>query len=346
MCVKDFGLLKDDTGCSICLYLTSMLDHYVICTQVCITCLICNQMFNLLQFHLVSCFQNCSNQQLCSLDICGEICQWLKYSGQDLVSSLEKIRHKWKKYLNRLKFYRESSFSDPDLPELSVGRLRTSSIVQPSLSRIDESPTSSSSMHFSIPSDCGSNEELQTWVNLPDSEAVPKPILKPGNSGQFEMKETKDEFKGRKISFETSRKLTEPVHEPLKRKISPVFKNDFQSLTNTRPSLRKKTSTASLEYYSSNSESTEESLDIGTIRAPPPSLPIGIRLSQVGGDQHYSLIDRRVGEPGIGEVVYGDRRQLKKVAEYWSSLKHKYQDNSQWPRHLREEGVVLNDYKV
>ncbi|XP_046561402.1 uncharacterized protein LOC124270404 [Haliotis rubra] len=73
------------------------------------------------------------------------------------------------------------------------------------------------------------------------------------------------------------------------------------------------------------------------------SLPIRSTF-QGEHDQNISLTMAPTGEPGIGEVVYGTRRQLKKVARFWANIRGQL-DHESYKYQMREEGVILESAK-
>ncbi|XP_071108734.1 uncharacterized protein [Haliotis cracherodii] len=73
------------------------------------------------------------------------------------------------------------------------------------------------------------------------------------------------------------------------------------------------------------------------------SLPIRSTF-QGEHDQNISLTTAPTGEPGIGEVVYGTRRQLKKVARFWANIRCQV-DHEAYKHQMREEGVILESAK-
>ena len=65
-----------------------------------------------------------------------------------------------------------------------------------------------------------------------------------------------------------------------------------------------------------------------------------------GSQQLLSLEMRPVGEPGIGEVVYGTRNKLLKVSRYWTEIKNGVEQTGDLHNQLREEGVILAESRV
>ncbi|ESO88041.1 hypothetical protein LOTGIDRAFT_234809 [Lottia gigantea] len=96
-----------------------------------------------------------------------------------------------------------------------------------------------------------------------------------------------------------------------------------------------------LKEYNATQDSCDTQKTYGESRVT--SLPMD--PSYRGGDQFCSLEMRPVGQPGVGEVVYGTREQLRLVAHYWSKLKNTLKDTTTLPQQKREEGVILSKYK-
>ncbi|GFR86160.1 mitogen-activated protein kinase kinase kinase 2, partial [Elysia marginata] len=73
------------------------------------------------------------------------------------------------------------------------------------------------------------------------------------------------------------------------------------------------------------------------------SMPQGILHDQ---EQFFSFGNRAVGVPGIGEVVFGNQRQLRLVAGFWEKKREDCERTHTVPPYQhREEGVILSQYK-
>ncbi|KAK3604748.1 hypothetical protein CHS0354_017855 [Potamilus streckersoni] len=320
--VDNFDPILDEAlSCQICVTLSSHLKHFADCLlPYTSSCLVCRQIFMLICLHVKTCIDKSANlcqqkqqpqqqlSQICNVNLCQKITSFVSGDVDKLYRTLCHIWPRVKKTLAGL--LRSEEIWDPQSTEF------------PFPVKIPLGPRSSGKGSTTLPS-------------IPEHESLPRSSSY--TSLTCEMFSSQGLAQSREGEEHDEGEENGHPHHLVQGSISVV-----------EPSLVLGTAgigDSSLEQSQNSVSESNSSSFSGRIynEEGPSSLP-NVHFHPSRG-QLLSLIDRPMGIPGIGEVVYGNKWQLVKVAKFWGNLKLQYQMEGHLALHYREEGVILSEYK-
>ncbi|XP_021376395.1 uncharacterized protein LOC110465122 [Mizuhopecten yessoensis] len=353
--------------CSICAFLFSLISHFGNCPCDFKCCDMCQRAFCLVSKHLQLCLEcgSSGSEQACPLPICKKIQSKFKQHPEKISQRGKELWPKLKKYLARFSRRPEDGSQDILLDEgedyfslssIQLGSLnsvgsssiggipstrpsrssRSSVVFQPNLQSISETATASQftgsrSEPFARRTESGEviNQRQTRPARLAISDDNRYPYPSQSRSAPHAHKTEEHETipksvrpKERKVSFSTAK-----LEIPAATKSLPSPEEPLPSIAEVE------------KYTSLNPEKV-----YGAERTS--SLPLNFYPPEMASEQLTSVQMRPVGYPGIGEVVYAFKENLRYVARYWKQIKEVYQrDKSYEKKHLREEGVVLTENK-
>ncbi|KAL3831689.1 hypothetical protein ACJMK2_023411 [Sinanodonta woodiana] len=310
-------ILEEALSCQICVTLSSHLKHFADCLlPYTSSCLICRQIFMFICVHVKTCIDKAAylrQQKQQPQQQLAQICT---------VSLCKKIASFISGDVDKL--YRMLSHIWPRVKKTLAGLLRSDEIWDPQ----------STEFPFPVKTPLGprpSSGKISTALpSIPEHESLP-------NSSSYTSFSHQVTAQSREGEEHDETEEPEDPHVLLRDNISVVDRNLVLGNAEIGDS-----SSEQAQNSVSDSNSSSFSGIIYNDQAPS-SLP-NVHFHPTGG-QLLSLTDRPMGIPGIGEVVYGNKWQLVKVAKFWGNLKLQYRMEGQLARHFREEGVIVSEYK-
>ncbi|GFO14086.1 mitogen-activated protein kinase kinase kinase 14-like [Plakobranchus ocellatus] len=350
-------------GCTVCLVLSGLLTHLSQdrgqreCQQ-------CAQILNLMTQHARDCVaERRPRQRITSSDLCYKICKKAEWSEEKICCAAKNFREKIKKYCDKALCKSTESAASEAGSSFAISEMECSTI--PELL----SPGASISTNFSSSEKPAAGESerhsLDKTPMFPSSK-VGRDLENPA-SFAFEPLRAKSHNLSplaNSNSHTTSSQQTAPsvsvsglTHRSLTRKGS-------QKTPAIPQSIQEESTCAEEELGAAGGQVNKEDVEIRDIiykRFGPKgldpydtqptfgdkkgfeSMPQGMLHDQ---EQFFSFGNRAVGVPGIGEVVFGNLKQLRLVAGFWEKKREDCERTGTNPPYQhREEGVILSQYK-
>ncbi|XP_060065126.1 uncharacterized protein LOC132545461 [Ylistrum balloti] len=344
------------SDCSICALLYSLISHFGNCPSDYNNCDRCQRAFCLVSKHLQLCMESriSEMEEVCTLKICQKIQNKFKKQPEKISQRGKELWPKLKKYLARFSRGPEDIsmdegddfFSLSSIPLGSIGGLpsrvsRNSIVFQQNLESISENTTArhltgSRSEPFARKSETGEILHSRTFRPRPSRLSVTD--------------ESKSPYPGQSRSAPLARKTEGKIMYSLdpdtlpksERRVS--FSNNQVEVHTVRYPLSPEEPLQSIAETAQCASLNTEKVYGGDRTSSLPSnfFP----PNKLDDEQLISVQMRPSGYPGIGEVVYAFKEQLRYVARHWKKIKENFEkDKTLEKKHLREEGVILTENK-
>ncbi|XP_052820737.1 uncharacterized protein LOC128246534 [Mya arenaria] len=345
---------EETANCTVCLILDSMLRHFASCivsptfsTEGTRSCQMCLQIFTLICIHINDCNNNNhfheklnettldkGSKSLCTSKLCLWVIQ--KLEGKDLPMQINMVWIHIRGLLGRI------------LDGVSV---EAEDIVIP------EVLTRGTKLHVKRPSRTSTTRLPLSLPSIPENETIGSP----NNSRPLSRKKSN-------LASVEENKSQKPVHTGTD---SIEVKQEAEAaVTSPTEDFTDKSGTI---FAHVRPETRDESEDVGD--ALPTGQQEGHDLEGPGsggssGDYTPSFVQPRgrgnkslpmdgfkdpqyfisvkekpTGIKGIDEVVYADKAQLVRVVGIWEEFKSRFLIEAKLQKHVREEGVILKEYK-
>ncbi|RUS80195.1 hypothetical protein EGW08_012052 [Elysia chlorotica] len=360
-------------SCTVCLLMSSLVTHLSHDRQH--TCMQCAQILNLMTQHARDCVaKNRPHQRITSSDLCYKICKKAGWCSENISCDSASFKGKIQKYCD--KALGKSSKS----PASSNG-LETSIIGFGEMESVRDhdglSSGANSSSHVSL---TGNPVALESGGSFPEKSSLSPMGQQARDSDSFAsgpldmagLPTKNNSLSSLPLTLSqhvtTSNSQLGAVTHPAssiggKALRTMTRKASYRSATIPQP-IEEVSTAAEEELVAAEGQSGQKDTDIrdfifrrfgpkGT--DPYDTQPtFGDKKGYESMPQHnlhdqeqfYSFGNRAVGVPGIGEVVFGNHKQLRLVAGFWEKKREDCERTRTSPPYQhREEGVILSQYK-
>lgn len=373
-------------GCKKCAYLFSLISHFGNCPSEYRGCGMCQQTFCLVTKHVQLCMERAvgttEGQTACCLPVCQKIQSKFKDHPEKIAQRGKELWPKLKKYLARFSSSLETVGQEPLTEEddslwtFSLGSLALGSLSSVGSMPVNTASKRSSRVSFGFQPQLTSISENATAKQFMGSRS--EPVAMRTETGQIVF--AKDSLPRRLRPSRLPVSNDSKTAAPNLSYSAPVFQRTESGeviYTQDPSTLPKRLRPERKVSFSTPEPTSAESLEPSTSRvhrlASPEeplrsipeaepytslnpervyvvegtgSLPLNFYPPNVAGEQLLSVEMRPTGVPGIGEVVYGSKDRLQYVVRHWGKLKEEFQRKKIPEKQMREEGVILMEFKV
>ncbi|KAK6165311.1 hypothetical protein SNE40_022260 [Patella caerulea] len=336
---------ENDEICMLCSIIHALVQHFANCTVKIYTCGVCLQLYRLQQGHIQNCQTNGMRTKKSSSDICFVLTEAMGVERFDVTSDM--FWHRLKKAASEIvKIPCSVNYAtlraNPDCDPLTGLRSLSRSVSVNDDSKEVQSKPADSNLDSRMTYTSQSQINSRSYQDLNPDPRQLGVGARPKEPVRLKV--------SRKGSNELASKLCElPETHEIEDFCNSLGSNGVQSSqsnnsiippANLSHEVKLGDIKVPLSAFTQDAYDTQKTYG----ESGAMSLPMDHHYN-LDNHQFTSLEDRPTGIPGINEVVYGTRDQLRIVAGYWSKLKGTVKDTTTLPYQAREEGVIISKYK-